>query len=157
MGISVRRTAAEEAETLWLIQRRAFAPDLEKYNDRDTNPANESLDRLCLKIARCLYFTILDGETIVGGADVRQKDEFHFRLNRIYIDPDCQNRGIGTEAIRLIETQFPSAQEWDLDTPHLSFRNHHLYEKLGYEKVGQIEQTESLTLFLYEKKMKSGA
>jgi len=151
MSVYIRRTNLNESDELWQIQKRSFLEDLTRYRD-EANPANESLERLKQKIEGCLYFTIyLDGR-VIGGADVRKRDETHYRLNRIYIEPDFQNKGYGFQAIKLIESQFPKALEWDLDTPHLSFRNHYLYRKIGYKKVGEQKITESLTLFEYVKK-----
>lgn len=38
-------------------------------------------------------------------------------------------------------------------TPYLNKRNHHFYEKLGYIKIGEVQVTEKLQLFKYEKKL----
>jgi len=44
-------------------------------------------------------------------------------------------------------------KKWSLDTPYLSYRNHHFYEKMGYKKVGetQLEKGSKFRLFEYEK------
>ena len=152
MVLYIEKTKLEDATELWEIQRKAFYDDLEKYKD-DMNPANESLERLKEKIIKFIYFTIfLDGK-IIGGVDIRKKGETQYRLNRIYIDPSFQNGGLGFRVIKLIESYFPNATTWDLDTPHLSFRNQHLYEKLGYKKVGEHKISEYLTLYDYVKEM----
>ncbi|WP_269083163.1 GNAT family N-acetyltransferase [Ornithinibacillus californiensis] len=62
-----------------------------------------------------------------------------------------QNKGLGSQIMQLIEREFPKATEWSLDTPHLNTRNHHFYEKLGYEKVGEHRITEQLVLIDYVK------
>lgn len=152
-GIELRRAVRSDAPGLLAIQRACFLPDLEKYGDEATNPANESLERLERKIEACLYFAILERGELIGGIDARRRDERRYRLNRIFIDPGRQDRGIGGRCVRLVEALFPEAEEWDLDTPHLSFRNHHLYEKLGYVKVGESRQEGSLVLFEYRKTM----
>lgn len=153
MSLFIQRTRLEQAKKLWDIQKRAFEDDLRKYKD-EMNPAKESLERLKTKIENFLYFTIFLDDKIIGGADIRKKGEGHYRLNRIYIDPDFQNGGLGYKSIKLVEDYFPDATIWDLDTPHLSFRNHHLYEKLGYKKVGEHKISEHLTLFDYIKEIK---
>ena len=153
MSLSIERTGMEQAEELWDIQRRVFRDDLDKYNDSG-NPARESLSRLKEKIGDYLYLTIYFEDKIIGGVDIRQKADTHYRLNRIYIDPDYQNRGLGFETIKLVESKFPHASIWNLDTPHLSFGNHHLYEKLGYQKVGERKISDELILFDYVKKVR---
>ena len=153
MSIFIKRTKLDEAEELWEIQKRAFKDDLSKYKD-EMNPANETIEILREKINKFTYFTIFLNDKIIGGADIRQKEKSCCRLNRIYIDLDFQNKGFGYQVITLIENYFPSVYVWDLDTPHLSFRNHHLYEKLGYKKVGAHKISEYLTLFDYVKEIK---
>lgn len=59
-----------------------------------------------------------------------------FELGRIYIDPDFQDRGIGTQAMQFIEQAHPGARRWRLGTPIWATRNHHFYEKVGYVKMG---------------------
>lgn len=56
--------------------------------------------------------------------------------------------------MKLVEEEFPSAVEWVLDTPHLNFRNHHFYEKIGYKKIGQHQINEKLILIDYTKKIR---
>ena len=150
MLISIKRTKLNEAEELWKIQKRSFEEDLAKYKDK-TNPGNESLERLKQKIEKSLYFTIYHDDIIIGGVEVRQRSDTHYRLNRIYIEPSFQNKGFGFQTIKLVEKQFPKALVWDLDTPHLSYKNHHLYEKLGYKRVGEQKVSDSLTLVEYLK------
>lgn len=44
------RTKLKEAENLLYIQKEAFQSDLEKYQDYDSNPAIEKVERLMRKI-----------------------------------------------------------------------------------------------------------
>ncbi|WP_371932711.1 GNAT family N-acetyltransferase [Bacillus carboniphilus] len=75
---------------------------------------------------------------MVGGIDIRDLTNNRFKLNRIFLSTKYQNKVFGTDIMNLIEKEFLSAMKWCLDTPHLNKRNHHFYEKLGYEKVGGI-------------------
>ena len=62
--------------------------------------------------------------------------------------------GIGTNAMKFLEMEFPDAKKWTLETPHLSYRNHHFYEKMGFTKVGETEpdpKNNGFYLYLYEK------
>ncbi|WP_026477706.1 GNAT family N-acetyltransferase [Alkaliphilus transvaalensis] len=152
MTLFIERAKLEEAEVLWTIQKRAFISDMQKYNDK-MNPYNETLERLKEKIQNFIYFSIYLEDEIIGGADIRKRSESHYRLNRVYIDPSYHNRGYGFNAIKLIEDYFPEATKWDLDTPHLSLANHHLYEKLGYRKIAEHKISNDLTLFDYLKEV----
>jgi len=155
MGLTIKRTEEVEARRLLEIQKEAFAKDLKRYEDYDTNPANEPIERLLRKIEKFFHYTIWFGGEIIGGADVRELKENKYRLNRIYFSIDYQNKGLGSKIMNLIESEFPSAVEWSLDTPYLNARNHHFYGKLGYKKVGQHQITEKLLLIDYVKKTES--
>lgn len=43
MKISLYRATLNDAPIIWQMQRESFASLLEKYQDMDTNPANEPL------------------------------------------------------------------------------------------------------------------
>lgn len=153
--LTIKRTNKDEAQKLLAIQKEAFFDDLMKYQDHDTNPVNEPIERLHMKIDMFLHYTIWYGNEIIGGVDVRDLKGNKYRLNRIFLCLTYQNKGLGSQIMERIEREFPSAIEWHLDTPHLNIRNHHFYEKLGYEKVGEHQISEKLYLFDYVKKIKS--
>jgi len=154
MDVTIMRTTEKDASVLLAIQKEAFLDDLKLYNDQETNPANESLTRLISKIQHFTHYTIWLHDEIIGGIDIRELKNNQFRLHRIFLAKDHQNKGFGSHLMQWIENQFPSAHEWHLDTPHLNTRNHHFYEKLGYQKVGEHRLSETLTLYDYVKKMK---
>lgn len=149
----LKRSTIHEAAVLLDIQKEAFQEDLITYEDYETNPVNEPIERLIKKIQLFIHYTIwIDGE-IAGGADVRDNGDGKYRLNRVFLSKQYQNKGFGTELINLIEAQFPLAKEWALDTPYLNTRNHHFYEKLGYKRQGQHQVNHKLILIDYVKKM----
>ncbi|WP_042149973.1 GNAT family N-acetyltransferase [Paucisalibacillus sp. EB02] len=151
MNIILSRTNLDETIQLLEIQKKAFADDLKKYQDHESSPVNETIERLRLKIESFFYYTIWFNDEIIGGVDIRDLGEGKYRLNRIFISPEFQGEGIGTRIMQQIEDEFPQAVQWSLDTPHLNAENHHFYEKLGYKKVGEHEITEKLRLIDYVK------
>ena len=57
-------------------------------------------------------------------------------LGTIFIDPRYQDRGLGTRAWQFVETTYPDAHSWTLETPSWAKKNHHFYEyKCGFTKV----------------------
>ncbi|MCY9549444.1 GNAT family N-acetyltransferase [Lysinibacillus xylanilyticus] len=151
MSIVIKRTNETEAPILLEIQKEAFEDDLRKYEDHDTSPVNEPIERLLRKIELFIHYTIWHNNVIIGGIDVRDLKDNKYRLNRLFISKKYQNKGLGSQIMKLVEKEFPSAVEWVLDTPHLNIRNHHFYEKLGYKKIGQHQINEKLVLFDYTK------
>ena len=51
----------------------------------------------------------------------------------IYVLPEFKNKGIGKMAMEYIEQLHP-ADKWILDTPKVSLKNKHFYEKCGYKQ-----------------------
>lgn len=48
--------------------------------------------------------------------------------------------------------KFSNAITWTLETPYLSYRNHHFYEKHGFVKVGETESREDVFFCFYMNK-----
>ena len=69
--------------------------------------------------------------------------------------PDYENKGIGQEAIRFIESEFPNATVWTLETPEDNKRNHYFYKKAGYTIVKEY-MGGSVKTALFEKKINLG-
>lgn len=152
MALIFRKSTLEDIESLLPIQKASFQEDLEKYEDFETNPACETKEKLAENIKRYHHFTILDGDTVIGAIDVRGNDE-RMHIDKVFISPESQNKGIGTASIQFLEEKFPNVKLWTLYTPYLSFRNHHFYEKFGYKKVKEVQLTSKLILFKYEKSL----
>jgi GNAT superfamily N-acetyltransferase len=70
----------------------------------------------------------------------------------IFLAPDYQGRGIGSQALRFLAAAYPLARRWTLDTPVYALRNQHFYEKFGYVKVGQTSDGDT-PLIAYEKRI----
>ena len=150
MALRFRKSTLEDIEKLLPIQKSSFQEDLEKYEDFETNPACETSEKLAENIKKYHHYTILYDDAIIGAIDVRGNDE-RMHIDKVFISPTIQNKGIGTAAIHFLEEQFPNVKLWTLYTPYLSFRNHHFYEKFGYQKTKETQLTPKLILFKYEK------
>jgi|SRR5690554_1858300 len=110
-------------------------------------PGYKSVRWQNMMIQRAKYYKILLNDKIIGGFIVFPKDSGAYELGRIFIDPACQNQGVGTKALQYMEELFSEAKKWRLGTPQWNRRNHHFYEKIGYTKVGE-DRDEA---WLYEK------
>ena len=152
MKLEFRKTIDEDIDILLKIQSQVFQDDLIKYEDFDTNPACETFEKLQDNIRKYQHYTILDSEIkgIIGAIDFRGDNE-RMHISKLFVHEEYQNKGIGTSSMLFIENQFPNVKLWTLYTPHLSFRNHHFYEKFGYLKVKEVQLTPKLKLFKYQK------
>lgn len=154
MDIFLERAAAEDAAVLHLMQKEAFQPLLDKYQDFETSPANETLERLLLRIehpSEC-FLKILEGNKLAGGVRVHWKENNEYWIGPLFIAPVFQGRGIAQKAMKQLEKGFPDAMSWELATILEERGNCYLYEKLGYERTGKAEKLNEKTTLGYFKK-----
>ena len=140
MTVRLERATKADAEAIWDMQVKAFAPLLEKYQDYDTNPANEKMDRVIARINHPAggFYKIVHGDMLAGAICAYWKgSETEYWISPMFISPEFQGKGIAQSALRLIESTFPQAVTWELWTIREEERNLHLYEKMGYRKLGE--------------------
>ncbi len=155
MTVALERAVFSDCPRIHAMQAAAFQPLLDKYNDRDTNPAAESLERVVRRFTQPgseYWFILADGER-VGALRVCGSGERR-RLSPIFILPEHQGAGIAQKAMLLMEKQYPDARVWELDTIRQEPGLCHLYEKLGYRATGEIRRIkEGMDIVFYEKHM----
>ena len=137
MIVTLQRAVLADAEALWQMQLAGFADLLEKYQDLETNPAAEPLEKTVMRLqqpARSFYFILADGQR-VGAVSVRTMEDGWKKLGPLWVMPEWRGKGIAQEAIRLAESIYGSSK-WRLDTILQEKGNCHLYEKMGYRQTG---------------------
>lgn len=160
MEVTLSRANMDDVEELHAMQVRAFKELLEKYQDFDTNPGNESVGKVGARLQQdfTFFYFICIGQQKVGAVRVVDQKENgkNKRISPIFILPEFQGKGIAQEAIRLCEETHGS-ENWELDTILEESRNCYLYEKMGYRRTGRTKViNERLTLVFYEKKEADG-
>lgn len=154
MEVSLCKADVSEAELIHEMQVRAFMPLLEKYQDFETSPANESVERVSARISQPLsdYYIIKYGEAAVGGVRVVQKENHLHWVSPVFILPEYQGHGIAQTVFAILEQIYPDARLWGLATILQEERNCYLYEKLGYVRTGEPKAiNDKLTVVVYEK------
>jgi GNAT superfamily N-acetyltransferase len=130
---------------------------LDKYQDYDTNPGNESVEKVSARINQETtdYYIIKMGNTSVGAIRInRLENGLKCRIAPIFILPEYQNKGIAQKVFKLVEEKYKPKNGWILDTILQEEGNCHLYEKLGYKKTGKIEKIHKrMDIVYYEKQL----
>ena len=136
--IRFEKAETEDAKALALASWRAFDNDIHYGAPSIGGPPGYKSDRWQSKMMTVgKYYEILANDRIIGGFIVFLKGHGYCELGRIFIDPDFQNQGIGTQAFEFIWTEFPEARRWTLGTPAWNRRTRHFYEKVGFVEVGK--------------------
>jgi GNAT superfamily N-acetyltransferase len=156
--ITFKRAVVTDSADLTAVQKRTFDDDSRRYLGTETGgpPGYDSHKWQLTMMKRGLYYKILSDGQLIGGMIIFNLGGGHYELGRIFIDPNFQNQGIGTQAMAFIEQRFPDARKWTLDTPAWAVRNHHFYEKLGYVRVGEATLGGGLAGILYAKVVRKG-
>lgn len=73
---------------------------------------------------------------LIGALNLFLNDRRVSNLGCMFVDPDCQDRGVGTIIWRFAEHCSPETKVWRTDTPGFSKRNHNFYvNKCGFHVV----------------------
>ncbi len=142
MNIELVRISIDDADKLWTMQIKAFQSLLEKYQDFETSPANETKEKIKTKLLQeytFFYYIYQDGD-IVGAIRVTdRKDGSRKKVAPIFVLEEFRNKGIAQKAFYEIE-RIHGQDNWELDTIFQEKGNCYLYEKLGYTKTGELER-----------------
>ncbi len=158
MCIRLRRAEEADVPVLWEMQVRAFAPQLEKYQNQAVNPACQSVGQVRARFAHpCSdYYMIYAGQIAVGGVRVIRRKNMRCQISPLFILPEHQRQGFACAAIRRLEEIYPDVQ-WELNTILEEKGNCRLYEKMGYRRTGEYEKiNDRMTLVYYRKKRPMG-
>lgn len=135
---TILKAVARDAKVLALASQRAF--------DNDVNfgapgpggpPGYDSAAWQKGMMRRADYFKIvLEGE-VAGGIIVFRTGVRQYEVGRIFVAPEHQNKGIGTQAMEFLWETYPLAKHWTLGTPEWNRRTRHFYRKVGFVEIGR--------------------
>ncbi|MDO4514926.1 MAG: GNAT family N-acetyltransferase [Lachnospiraceae bacterium] len=148
------RAGVNDCEKIWSMQIEAFADLLERYQDYETSPGNETKERVEAKLMQefTYFYYIIENEDLVGAIRiVDRKDGSRKKVAPVFIRKEFRNRGLAQKAFVEVE-KLHGEDNWMLDTILQEKGNCHLYEKLGYKRTGEIENiNERMDIVFYEK------
>ncbi len=152
--ISLVKLSPADAEELLELQKRGFEDIYARYQDHETSPVNESIERLRGKLEQPFtHFYRIEAEATTVGA-IRVVDAGNGSMKRIsplFILPEHRGHGYAQEAIQAVEA-IHGETGWDLGTIAQEPRNIHLYEKMGYRPSGRTTIiNERMTIIGYTK------
>ena len=155
MEITLVRAIIQDAENLWKMQIVAFQDLYAKYQDPETSPVTETLEKTMTRLEQpyTYYYYIKVGDCIVGTMcviDHKEEGKYKF-LSLIFIMKEFRGRGYAQQAMKLAE-EIHGNSGWKLDTILQEKGNCHLYEKMGYKQPGETKVVnERMTLVFYQK------
>lgn len=105
-------------------------------NEPEGGPPAEQLENAYREPNGKVYMILKDGIP-VGGAVLKINEETrHNKMDLFFIFKEYLNQGLGLEAWKAIEREYPQTLVWELDTPYFEKRNIHFYvNKCGFHIV----------------------
>jgi GNAT superfamily N-acetyltransferase len=155
VDIKLEKATIENANEVHQMQLITFKNLLDKYKDYDTNPGNESIDKIIYRINQKTtdYYIIKYNNVSVGAIRIcNLVDENICRVSPIFIIPEFQNKGIAQNVFKIIEKKYKPKNGWKLETILQEEGNCYLYEKIGYKRTGKIENiNDKMDIVFYKK------
>lgn len=131
--IQVKKARAGDADALARASERAFHSDIHCGAPGIGGPPGYDSAAWQTKMMRIgEYYKIVSEDQIVGGMILFRQGTRQYEVGRIFVDPDFQNQGIGTQALEFLWKNYPLAKRWSLGTPAWNHRTRYFYKK----KVG---------------------
>ncbi|CAM4368444.1 GNAT family N-acetyltransferase [Bacillus albus] len=145
--IFIEKATTLDAEKLTEIMTKTFDEEAKRWlsvqgDVIDYNiqpPGYSSVEMMKYSIEELDSFKVIVDEKIIGGIIVTISGKSYGRIDRIFVDPVYQGKGIGSFVIKLIEEVYPSIRIWDLETSSRQINNHYFYKKMGYEIIFKSE------------------
>ena len=152
--VALVRAGVPDCEAILQMQKASFAVLLEKYQDYDINPANETAAKIMARLLQpetYYYWITAEGARVGAIRIVDAKDGSRKRISPLFILPQYRNHGYAQAAMREAE-RIHGASDWSLSTIMQEPGNCHLYEKMGYHRTGEPQIiNERMTIIHYKK------
>jgi len=139
-----------DAPEILNLQRLAYQSEAALNDDYTIPPLMQTLPELEADFQRQIYLKATRDGTLVGAARGYEQNGTCY-IGRLMVQPECQNRGIGTQLLCAIEARFNTVQRYELFTSERSTRNLYLYQKLGYH-IFRTEQLSAKVTIVYLEK-----
>lgn len=131
------KAEADQIEKIVDMSVRAFETDVTVGGAKgDCPPEYDSVEWHKQMVQEGHLYQAMIGEDLVGAA-ILFPDEVKnsVYIGRIFIDSIHHRKGYGIRLMECIEKNYPSAAEFNLDTPSWNERTNTFYKRLGYRII----------------------
>ena len=149
MLIQLKEAKLSDLLSIYLIQKAAFKPLFLRYQDGETSPYLQSFEKLNAKFSasNTTYYLIMTAQKTVGFIKLTVEQEHTTKLSSIALLPSYENRGIGRQAMTLIE-RLVQTDTIRLNTILQESKLVHFYHSLGYFPTDRFQSPSSAICFV---------
>ena len=150
--VTISTASPADAEAILALQKLAYQSEAKLYNDWTLAPLTQSMDSMLGDFASSVVLKATLGDRLVGSVRARMNGDT-CAIARLFVHPDLQRRGIGSQLLRSIEDRFKDAARFELFTGSRSEGNIRLYQRHGYSITRTQTVSPTLSLVVLEKKV----
>lgn len=149
--VRLQRATLEDCVDIHHMQAEAFRALLAKYQDHRTNPGAEPLALIVQRMKQdCThYYLILVDNHRAGAVRVVRLHDAAYRIAPMFILPTHQGNGYAQQVLTVLESLYPQATHWELDTIKEEEKLCYLYEKMGYQRTGKEDSLQDGMAVVY--------
>lgn len=150
-NIQIKIATLDDANKILEIQKAAFLDQARLYNNYQLPPLTQSLESIEKEFNGKTFLKVLLKKRIIASVRFKVRDD-NVTIDRIVVEPEYQNQGIGRLLLEEIESRVPDAAAFHLFTGNKSERNIYLYEKMGYKVIKSQLTDQGIKLLYMEKR-----
>ncbi len=147
--VAIGLASLGDAETILALQKLAYQSEARFYDDRSLPPLTQDIASLREEFGASLVLkATVAGDRLVGSVRARVDDvSGTAAIGRLIVQPEFQDRGIGSELIEAIEAACAGVAKFELFTGSRSEATIRLYQRHGYtiSRTEPVSPTLSLT------------
>ncbi len=149
--MKIEAAIEQDLDQILQLQKKAFYGQALIYNDFKLPPLLQTIEDLREEFKEKAIYKIEQDGNIIASIRCFIKNNTLY-LEKLIVDPDFQNRGIGTKMLTEIEKKYASSvNRFALFTGHKSEKNLHIYNKAGYKEIRREAIRDDLKLLFMEK------
>jgi GNAT superfamily N-acetyltransferase len=152
MSVEIRSLdlgAAGTAEDVVALQRASYRVEADLLGARSLPVLKESPRKL--RRTREHFLGAFEGERLVGAVSWKRRGAL-IDIHRLVVHPDRFRRGIAGALLDALEALQPDAERWMVATGAVNEPARRLYERHGFQPVGEQLVDGSITLVTYERR-----
>ncbi|MDR2718955.1 MAG: GNAT family N-acetyltransferase [Treponema sp.] len=151
--MDIIKASFEDLSEILDLQKLAYLSEAKLHNNYSIQPLTQTLEELqseFIKYKEGIILKLIDKDNkIIGSVRAHEKNDRVY-IGKLFVHPDNQGKGYGTNLLKAIETFFQN-KTFELFTSGKSERNLYLYKKLGYKECKRENISGNMEMIYLEK------
>lgn len=148
--MNIYKATSEDLPAILELQNLCYQENALRYGDFNIPPLKQTINDLHVEFSKSLFLKYVLEDQIIGSVRAFEREGTCF-IGKLIVHPEYQNRGIGKQLMKEIESRYKLAYRFELFTGYKDEKNLYFYEKLGYREFKSERINENLYLVYMEK------